>query len=409
MEKITIEKCKEESLKYKTKYAFYKQGRKYYEFAKKNGIFDIVTSHMKYKRSSIDENYAIKIAKQYNTIKDFKKDNKKLYNFIAYKKLQDKAYSHMEKVGNRYKRCVYVYEFPNNICYVGLTFNVNKRNSLHNTNEKSPVFKYANSNNIEIPQPKQLTDYINKEDASKLEIFYSEKYKKDGWKLLNRIKCGSLGGLTDNKTIYTKDYCKNLALNYKTKTDFRKENHYLYNKILEHNWSDFCFEHMSSEVSKQIKSKKISSSKKGKKMNITNIENFKKAHSRGYILQFDLNGNFIQKFYSANEAARQITGDKKNSNGILNVCNGKSKTYKGYIWKYDKNYVKKSYKIKNNKGNSKVIQQFDLNGKFIKEYPSMTKAAIEIKNKKSSFQSISLCCRKKIDNAFGYIWKYKEL
>ena len=49
------------------------------------------------------------------------------------------------------------------------------------------------------------------------------------------------------------------------------------------------------------------------------------------ILQFDLNGNFIKDWKSASEAEK-ITGI--NYRHILEVCNGKKKTYKGFIWKF---------------------------------------------------------------------------
>lgn len=47
--------------------------------------------------------------------------------------------------------------------------------------------------------------------------------------------------------------------------------------------------------------------------------------------QYDLNGNLLQEYPSMSEAARQNNCLR---NHIGEVCNGRSKTYKGFIWKY---------------------------------------------------------------------------
>lgn len=52
------------------------------------------------------------------------------------------------------------------------------------------------------------------------------------------------------------------------------------------------------------------------------------------IYQYDLNYNLINEFNSAAEAAR-INGFKTPSR-ITDVCNGRSKTYKGFIWLREK-------------------------------------------------------------------------
>ena len=47
----------------------------------------------------------------------------------------------MEYLGNKFKRCVYVYEFSNNVAYVGLTFNMNSREQQHK--KRGPVFQHS--------------------------------------------------------------------------------------------------------------------------------------------------------------------------------------------------------------------------------------------------------------------------
>jgi group I intron endonuclease len=71
-----------------------------------------------------------------------------------------------------------------------------------------------------------------------------------------------------------------------------------------------------SEETKQ----KISEARKGK----PNIS------CRKRVLQYDKDGNFIREWESRQEAA-EVLGIKVI--GIKECCNGKSKTYKGYVWK----------------------------------------------------------------------------
>lgn len=68
-----------------------------------------------------------------------------------------------------------------------------------------------------------------------------------------------------------------------------------------------------------------------------------------FILQLDLQGNILQKFESSIEAARTITGNPKNTSGILKCLytwrgkkyNGRRAfTYYGYQWIYEGDYYK---------------------------------------------------------------------
>lgn len=56
--------------------------------------------------------------------------------------------------------------------------------------------------------------------------------------------------------------------------------------------------------------------------------------------------------------------------------------------------------------NSKKLEQYDLNGKFIKRWDCVIDAINNLKLKKSAWSGISLCCKGKIKSAYGYKWKY---
>lgn len=54
-----------------------------------------------------------------------------------------------------------------------------------------------------------------------------------------------------------------------------------------------------------------------------------------------------------------------------------------------------------------AVQQYDLNGVFIREFDSITQAAKWCGNKNKHPQ-ISMCCQGKLIQACGYLWKYKN-
>ena len=53
------------------------------------------------------------------------------------------------------------------------------------------------------------------------------------------------------------------------------------------------------------------------------------------VLMYDKQGNLLNRFQTAREAARYLGNESKNV-GINYCLNGKQKTAYGYIWKYDK-------------------------------------------------------------------------
>lgn len=56
------------------------------------------------------------------------------------------------------------------------------------------------------------------------------------------------------------------------------------------------------------------------------------------VYQYDKEYNLIAEYISCHEAARQLGFDKT---GIQHCCNGDFPTYKGYIWRYEKEQIKK--------------------------------------------------------------------
>jgi predicted GIY-YIG superfamily endonuclease len=131
----------------------------------------------------------------------------------------------MEPVGSRYERLIYAYEFPDNSVYVGLTYNLDKRDKSHMSKDNSAVFKHMLNTGLK-PVRKTLTAFLNKDEASKLEGQMEKKYRDEGWTILNRSKTGTLGGGIRK---WTDDKIKTEILKYTTLNDFYKNSRSAFN------------------------------------------------------------------------------------------------------------------------------------------------------------------------------------
>jgi group I intron endonuclease len=77
---------------------------------------------------------------------------------------------------------------------------------------------------------------------------------------------------------------------------------------------------------------KLSNINKGKKCKIETIEKFR-MKTKHTVLQLDMSENIINVFFNTVEAAKALGTTKNN---ICMVCNGKRKSAKGFIFRYEK-------------------------------------------------------------------------
>lgn len=124
------------------------------------------------------------------------------------------------------------------------------------------------------------------------------------------------------------------------------------------------------------------------------------------VIQFSLEGNFIREWISATEAGRSFGGS---DNGVRNCCNGNDRMAYGYMWRWRKDFGEIPTHIEYDyvpaKIQSKIVLQFTLDGKFVKEYSSALEAA---KMNGYSRGNISNVCRGIKPYMYSYIWRYKE-
>jgi len=275
----TYDKCKEEALKHKTRSAFSKYSGSAYNHARKNNFLDEISSHMiqNHKHSRY---WTFKKCKEealkYNNKKSFNEKSASCYVIALRNGWMDEISSHMKIVGNRYNKCIYVYEFSDNHAYVGLTYNINERQRNRNNDITDAVTKHIKENKL-LPIRKKLTKYIPVDEAVKLEEYYYKEYKENGWIMLNKAKTGAVGG---GIIKWTKDMCIKVAMLSKNRGEFYKKYRCAYLSSLKNGWMSNIYIIFKMKENEVFEYKKKVCEKNAKKY-ITKKE-FKKNYDNDY-------------------------------------------------------------------------------------------------------------------------------
>ena len=215
--------------KFNKKNDFKRVHRNLYNIARKHGWWDEASAHMVDAYNTWSKEDVHKEALKYEYPSEFFYNSPKAYGAALYNGWLDEVTSHMGKLGSRKKRMVYAYEFPDNFVYVGLTYHKDKRHDSHM--KKGPVYRHIKETGL-IPIRIEISDYVDAQDASKLEQTTEKKYRKDGWNILNQAKPGVLGGTP----IWTPETVRAESSKYKTIADFRKNSPKVYNAAYRNGW-----------------------------------------------------------------------------------------------------------------------------------------------------------------------------
>ena len=225
---LTKEFAISEGKKYKYRSDFKKSEPNLYKKVISNGWGEEVFSHMQHKPSIWTEEKCDEAAKQCKTKSEFSKNFSGAYSSAKKRGwLTNLSKKYFKPVGNKALRCIYAYEFSDKHVYVGLTFNLEKRDKQHMMSENSAVYQYIKKTGSK-PVLIQLTDYIDSYEASDFEGYFLEKYVNDGWISINKTKTGGLGSslekkekqLKENKKHWTKETIEEEAKKYKTRKEF---------------------------------------------------------------------------------------------------------------------------------------------------------------------------------------------
>ena len=140
------------------------------------------------------------------------------------------------------------------------------------------------------------------------------------------------------------------------------------------------------------------------------------------IYQYSRCGVIVAEYDSIADAARYfaLSGKAKSFETarihIMNAANNRyikrekysatCRTAYGFVWKYDKedNFCEKAI-IKNRNSQTRSINQYTKDGKFIKTYNSVTEAATLLGKQPSH---LTRCAKGQNSTAYGYIWEYSD-
>lgn len=208
--------------------------------ARRRGIYDKICDHMD--RLVKPHGYWTKAqchkeALKYKTRKEFHRKSKSAASAAGRNGWLDEICGHMKAVGNNFKRKIYVFLFTDKTAYVGLAQDPEGRYRQHLRDKRSPVYKQAKVNGISF-EYHLLTDWLHKDIAGKVEDFFINKYKEDGWTMLNRQRGGNLGGRTKK---YNPEQLQEEADKYEYIDDFREGSPLAYGYIIaNHMFEDYC-------------------------------------------------------------------------------------------------------------------------------------------------------------------------
>jgi predicted GIY-YIG superfamily endonuclease len=181
-------------------------------------------------------------AKKYKSRSEFQRKNGSAYNKAKELGIEKEACAHMEWLGHRFSRFVYVCKFSNNVIYVGLSYDPKERFAQHLREQKSAVYRHMIETN-EKPELVYLTKTpIPKDEALEMENATLQKYISEGFTVLNDTsrKAGQLGVAAP---FYSDEMLRAYALKFKSRNELRKDNKNIYNLILRRKLND-SFDHM---------------------------------------------------------------------------------------------------------------------------------------------------------------------
>jgi hypothetical protein len=121
------------------------------------------------------------------------------------------------------------------------------------------------------------------------------------------------------------------------------------------------------------------------------------------VLQYSMDGEFIEKHYSLRSAARK--NGLKYHTGIQGCCSGEYSSSSGFMWFYADSVPENFSPEKISKPKlGKPVIQMDLDGNFISEFENAKYAGDELGLHGTSITS---CCKGRNKTCGGFKWKYK--
>jgi predicted GIY-YIG superfamily endonuclease len=217
-----------------------------YQAALTNGWLADVVAVLGHEREQWTIEKAKKVIATCTDYHDFRTHYRGCWNYLCERNMLEKLTSHLERKGDLYHRRIYVFEFKDGHAYVGLAKDPDDRYKKHTIYDKtSAVYQYLQQTSCKFDF-KLLTGWLDKDEASKEEERWRQKYIEDGWKMLNRVKCGSLGGW--HGELYSLEECQQEGSKYRTRKEFYRKNQAIYTYSKKHYGLDVVCPHMEKDA-----------------------------------------------------------------------------------------------------------------------------------------------------------------
>lgn len=249
----TYERTKSEAQRFTSYTAFRKESVYAYNAAVRKGwIDDYIWLERKQKTNGYwhDFNHCAEASRECQTRSEFSRKYGGAYQYCLKQGWLDKfTWLKDERFDllNDEIDCVYAYEFKEqHAVYVGRTLMrlKDKRDKGHIFYRKDSVAEFAYENDIVVPEPIYLEENLTIKEGAEREGWWIEKYRKDGWQILNKMKAGSIGRIGQRYSRFTKEACLELAKDCVNRSEFKAKSRQAYDIARREGWIEeytwFC-------------------------------------------------------------------------------------------------------------------------------------------------------------------------
>lgn len=185
-----------------------------------------------------DKEKTFEESKKYSSRTEFKKKSFGAYR-VSKKNgwLDEMAWLNRKNVYKDPVDVVYRYYFPqNNAIYVGRTIYPKLRDAQHRTRKKDTVYRFAKENNSKMPEMEVLEEGLTVLQGAEREGYWERYYKNEGFTMINKQPCGSLGLMCRGK--WSKEKCFEEGKKYKTRSEFQKNASHVFHISKIKGWLD---------------------------------------------------------------------------------------------------------------------------------------------------------------------------
>lgn len=218
---------------------FKKEQSRIYSVIYQRGLYDELCGRMKRgKKTRYTDEELAEIASDYDDEKTFYTERKGVFLAIYRRGLLDVLCHDMKRRGSWHKRQLYVFEFVDGCAYVGLSRYPEKRCKQHISGKgRSAVYNHIQRTGANY-EFKILTDWLEKDEAAKMEEQYRKQYAANGWKMLNRVRGGALGS---SPVAFPETEIRKVVSQYDNILDFKKGSPKYYKYLRRHKLLDkYC-------------------------------------------------------------------------------------------------------------------------------------------------------------------------